>query len=177
MSRRATIIFCDEFGLSFRDRLATTWAKTGQTPVLRREDKRRGLSCFCGLTTSGKIYTVYFPGAIDGACVASALRHIRRYLKGPLIVICDRLAAHRSKPVRDLLAEDRQIEMEFLPAYSPQLNPEEYCHGYAKERVRNSLPRTLDELLRGIEQEFNKMRRRPKLIDSFFAHANINLSG
>jgi transposase len=169
-------MFCDEFGISFRDRLATTWGQRGQTPVLRRRDKRRGLSCFCGLTTSGKIYTVYFRCSIDGTCVVTALRYIRRYLKGPVIIIWDQLAAHNGPQMRQYLMSDRQIEVETLPAYSPELNPEEYCHGYAKERMRNTLAESVDELLQCIEHEFKKIRRRPKLIESFFAHAKIPLT-
>ncbi|MBS1910449.1 MAG: transposase [Bacteroidetes bacterium] len=168
-------MFADEFGLSFRDRLATTWAAAGSTPVLRREDKRRGLSCFCGLTTTGKVYTVYFHGSIDGACVVVALRHIRRYVNGPLTLIWDRLSAHRGPEVRAYLKEDREITVVELPAYSPELNPEEYCHGYAKERLRNSTPVDAEELLMNAEREFNRMRRRPKLLMSFFARAGIPL--
>ena len=172
-ARGADIMFADEFAVSFRDRPATTWGAVGVTPVLRREDKRRGLSCFCGLTTSGKLYSVYFEGSINADRLVTALRHIRRYLKGPLTVIWDRLSVHRSAAVREYIARDGQIEVEELPAYSPQLNPEEYCHGYAKERMRNSIPTTVGELLTTIETEFNRIRRRPRLIQSFFAHAKI----
>ena len=123
---------------------------------------------------------MYFPHSIDAAGVVKALRHIRRYIKQPLIVICDRLRAHTAPVVRQYLAEDGRIEMELLPAYSPELNPEEYCHGYAKEQLRNSTPRTLAELVKNIKGQFSKIRQRPKLIRSFFAHAGIpliNLSG
>jgi transposase len=173
-SRGAAIVSCDEFAVGFRDRLTTTWGATGQTPVLRREDKRRGLSCFCGLTSGGRIYTIYFAGSIDRTRVVESLRHIRRYVKGRLIIIWDRLAAHRSPAVREYLSNDRQIDVEFLPAYSPELNPEEYCHGYAKNRWRNAAPNNVNELLRGIENEFQRIRRRPKLIQSFLAHAGLS---
>lgn len=153
--------------------MATTWGQTGVTPVLRREDKRRGLSCFCGLTNTAKVYTVYFHGSIDGAKVIASLRLIRRYLTGKVILVWDRLAAHRSADVRRYLAGDRQIDVEFLPAYSPALNPEEYCHGYAKQRIRNVVASSVNELLTAIEKEFNRIRRRPKLIQSFFAHAGL----
>lgn len=159
--------------MSFRDRTATTWAATGCTPILRREDKRRGLSCFCALTTTGKIFTIYFHESIDGQKVVASLKHIRRYLSGPVIVIWDRLAAHRGPAVREYLSSDEQMSVEFLPAYSPELNPEEYCHGYAKQRMRNAAPTTVSELLSSIESEFIRMRRRPKLIQSFFAHAKL----
>lgn len=175
--RGADIMFADEFGLSFRDRVATTWGAVGQTPMLKREDKCRGVSCFCGLTVSGELYTVYFSGSINGECIVTAMKYIRHYLTGKLIVIWDRLKAHKGAAVREYLEEDDQIE---LPAYSPELNPEEYCHGYAKERLRNLTPHTELELLQAAEREFARMRRRPKLLQSFFAHAKIslmNLSG
>jgi transposase len=173
-------MFADEFGLSFRDRVATTWGAIGQTPILRREDKRRSISCFCGVTTTGKLYTVYFHGSINGERIVSALRYIRRYLTGRLILIWDGLSAHKSSVVKQYLRSDPLMEVIGLPPYSPELNPEEYCHGYVKERIRNSTPKDEQELLQLAEREFNRVRRRPKLLLSFFAHAKvpvINLSG
>lgn len=166
-------MFVDEVGFGFRDRPATTWGAVGHTPVLRREDKRRGVSCFCGLTLSGKLYTIYFRGSINADRVLIALKHIRRYVKGPLILIWDQLSAHTAKTVRQYVAEDTGIEVEILPAYSPELNPEEYCHGYVKERLRNAAPYSVQELLESVEREFNRLRRRPKLLRSFFAHAGL----
>ncbi len=106
------------------------------------------MSCFCGLTTTGKVYTVYFKGSIDGECIVMALRHIRRYLKGPVTLIWDRLSAHRSPAFKHYLSRDRRLVVEQLPAYSPDLNPEEFCHGYVKERLPNSTPKNEDGLLR-----------------------------
>ena len=160
--------------------MATTWAEVGKTPVLRREDKRRGLSCFCALTTAGKQYTIYFTGSIDSDRIVVALRYIRRYQKGPVILIWDKLAAHRGAPVKKYLAEDTLIEIEELPSYSPDLNAEEYCHGYVKERIRNATPANNEQLLQLAEREFRRLRRKPELLQSFFAHAKllpINLSG
>ena len=152
----------------------------GQTPVLRREDKRRGFSCFCALTDSGKLYTIYFKGSIDGPRCVEALRCVRRYQKGPATLIWDGLKVHTSTIVKQYLATDPLLEVEVLPSYSPDVNPEEYCHGYVKERVRNATPADDDELLACVEREFNRIRRRPNLLRSFFQHAGvpvINRSG
>jgi hypothetical protein len=59
-------VFFDEFGISFLDRPARTWAPRGQRPVQRRvSTDRRVLSAGVGLTISGKIYKRYFDGAMD----------------------------------------------------------------------------------------------------------------
>ena len=44
--------------------------------------------------------------------------------RGPMILVGDRLNAHRSQEVKAYLAEHREIIVEWLPAYAPDLNPE-----------------------------------------------------
>lgn len=53
-------------------------------------------------------------------------------------LIVDRHSAHLSKTVRTWLADRRdQIELRFLPSYSPELNPDEL----AGTALKHSLPR------------------------------------
>ena len=53
---------------------------------------------------------------------------VRRQLPGrKLLIIWDRLQAHRSRLVRDYVdTEGGDIQLEFLPPYAPELNPVEY---------------------------------------------------
>jgi len=53
-----------------------------------------------------------------------------------LLIIWDRLQAHRSKLVRQHLeAQCGAIALEFLPAYAPELNPVECIWGYLKHHA------------------------------------------
>jgi DDE superfamily endonuclease len=92
-------MFVDETGFSFRVRTGTTGAPVGQTPVLRRVSKRRALSTMIGLTLSGHIDKRHFEQAICGADMVLTLRHCQRYIPGRLIIIWDRLNAHRATVV------------------------------------------------------------------------------
>jgi transposase len=125
------------------------------------------------VSTSGKLYTVYFEGSIDAPRIVIALKYIRRYLPGPVILVWDQLAAHKAATVREYLKSDTELEVVSLPPYCPELNPEEYCHGYVKERMRNHIAHDTEELLQMADREFNRLRRRPRLLYSFFAHAGI----
>ncbi len=59
----ATIVFFDEFGFSFQEAVATTWARKGKRPVLKRVTRdRRAVSTAAALTLSGKIYKRHLPG-------------------------------------------------------------------------------------------------------------------
>ncbi len=61
------------------------------------------------------------------------LEHLMRHIPGKLLIIWDRLSAHRSAFVRDFIAaQDGRITLEWLPAYAPELNPVEYCGAIGK---------------------------------------------
>ena len=52
-----------------------------------------------------------------------------------VFLILDRLQVHRAATVREWLAGARQIEVFYLPAYSPELNPDEGVNGDLKQAV------------------------------------------
>jgi len=60
------------------------------------------------------------PDANFGAneCVAF-LRQLKQNTKGPVILIWDRLLAHRSKKVERFLAGQSRLQIELLPPYAP----------------------------------------------------------
>lgn len=92
-------MFVDETGFSFRAKTGTTWAPRGQTPVLRRVSKRRARSTVIGLTLSGRIDKRHFAHAMRGEDMGTTLRHFQQHMPGPLIIIWDRLNAHRARVV------------------------------------------------------------------------------
>ncbi|MDQ0605314.1 transposase [Streptomyces canus] len=54
-------------------------------------------------------------------------------------LVVDRHSAHRSKAVRAWLADHKdQVELNFLPSYSPELNPDELVNA----DLKRSLPHT-----------------------------------
>jgi transposase len=61
------------------------------------------------------------------------------------IVVLDRLGAHRSPRVLAAFAA-ADVEVRFLPAYSPDFNPIEPCWSKIKTALRSAAARTLDAL-------------------------------
>ena len=166
----------DETGFSFRARTATTWAPIGRTPILRRASKRREFSTVVGLTLSGRIYKRHFARAIHGDDVVVALLHFQQHIPGPLIVIWDRLNAHRATVVKAYVSAHPEVEVEWFPPYVPDLNPEEGCHGNVKQHLRNATPGTIRELRAQVDRGFARLRRRPDLLLSFFRHAGLDVN-
>jgi transposase len=155
---------------------ATTWAPIGQTPILRRLSTRRELSTVVGLTLSGKIYQRHFEQAIGGAEMVVTLHHLQRHMPGPMIINWDRLNAHRSLGGTEYLAAHPEIDVEWLPPYAPDLNPEEGCHGNVKQSLRHVTPMTINELRIQVDRGFARLRHRPDLILGFFRHAGLDVN-
>lgn len=170
------IVFIDETGFSYQVEARTTWGPKGRTPVVRTVSKRRQVSTAIGLTASGRIYKKHFDHAIHGEDMVVLLEHLRRRVGGPMVLIWDRLQAHRSAVVKDFLARHPELDIEWLPKYAPELNPEEGCHGNVKDRLSNATPETDEEIRRQADRGFARLRRRPDLLLSFFHHAGLRVT-
>lgn len=136
---------------------------------------RRALSTAVALTLSGKIYKRTFNGSIKSEQIIETLQHLQRQIPGKIILIWDRARIHISKKVRAYLSDHPEIEVELLPAYSPELNPEEYCHGNVKQGLKNARPTCKSEMRSMLDRGFARLRHRPDLLLSFFHRAGLSV--
>lgn len=169
-------MFFDEFGFSFQESVARTWAPRGERPLLRRvTSERRGISTGVGLTLSGKIYKRHFNGGMKSAQVIEVLRHLQRHIPGRFILIWDGAPIHTSRETKAFLAKHPEIRVEPLPPYAPDLNPEEYCHGNVKQHLKNATPANVQEVSTLLDRGFARLRRRPDLLLHFIHHARLSV--
>src|SRR5919198_6487849 len=107
--------------------------------------------------------------------VVETLKHLRRHTRGPLILVWDRAPIHRGKKVMAYLAEHPAIHVEWLPPCAPDINPEEFCHGNVKTRMKNAMPMNREEIRHMANNGFARLRHRPDLIISFIHHAGLSV--
>jgi len=110
------------------------------------------LSAVAGLTFYNFYFRLY-QGSVKSAEVVDFLAALLRHIPGPLLIIWDRLSAHRSKLTRDFIAgQGERLWVEYLPGYAPELNPVEYIWAYWKQHaLPNVCPKdywSLDETAR-----------------------------
>jgi transposase len=151
-----------------------TWARRGQTPVLQYHFNWSHLSVIAGIT----FWNFYFrlcPGSVGAEELIEFLKHLQRHIHGKLLIVWDKLPAHRSRAVRDYLAGRRgRVEMQYLPSYAPELNPVEYIWGHLKHHeLPNVCPKDLSQLQCGARQALGRMRRRPSLIAAFWKQSSL----
>lgn len=98
-----TIICWDETGHTFRIRMNRTWARRGETPVVRRLSGRREISSIVVITPDGWLYARHQKNAVNTHAVLLALKYFRQQIATPLLIIWDRLNAHRGREVTDFI--------------------------------------------------------------------------
>jgi len=168
------IVFIDESGLSERPCRARTWAPKGQTPVLQYSFSWKQLSVMAGVSF-WRFYFRFFKGSIKSPQVIEFLKALQATIGKKLLIVWDRLQAHRSRMVKDYLqTQDGRILLEYLPAYAPELNPVEYIWGYLKRHAMpNYCARDLGDLRHRASRHLRSMQRRPTLVTAFWQQAEL----
>ncbi len=158
-----------------------TWAVRGQTPRLDvRQARHRKVSGIGALAVSPKrrsvnLFLRLHPDSnIRGPEVLEFLRHLRRHLPGPLLILWDRGNPHRHQLVRQYLARHPQCHVVWLPPYAPELNPQEQVWTYLKYgRLANFAPDELKDICREVSREAARARRSPGLLKQLFCHSAL----
>ena len=89
--------------------------------------------------------------------MVAVLQQMRRHFRRPLVVVWDRLSAHRSAWVREFLRAHPDVHVEEFPAYAPELNPVEYLWADSKTHdLAQFCPYDLDELLTATDAALTK---------------------
>lgn len=160
--------------MSQRPHRCRTWSRRGQTPVLQYSFNWKTLSAVAGIAFWNFYFRLY-PGTVKSAQVVDFLESLLRQIPGPLLIVRDRLAAHRSRLVRDFIASQRErLWVEHLPPYAPELNPVEYIWGHWKQHeLPDVCPKDYWQLGQTARQSLKRMRRRPRLIAGFWQQAKL----
>lgn len=117
-------------------------------------------------------------GADDTTTLLGVLERLRRQLgDAPVTLIWDNLACHKSRAMRAWLAAQTDwLQVVYLPAYAPDLNPVEALWSALKGReLANHGCRTVAELIRLAQLGLIRIRRTPELLWGFLRHAGLPL--
>lgn len=77
--------------------------------------------------------------------------------KRKYVFILDNAGWHKTEVIRKFLAKQKNIKVEYLPPYSPELNPIETCWKTTRARITNSnCFKTLDSLQEKLENFWNR---------------------
>ena len=130
------IYFVDSMHPQHQTQLAYGWILKGARKRLATSSKQKRLHRVGGINLSTYRFIYREAEKVDGQCIQSYLSQLRRAHRGGsrLHVILDNAGYHHSDAVKRH-AEDLHIELHYLPAYSPNLNPIERLWKLLREEV------------------------------------------
>ena len=92
-----------------------------------------------------------------------------------VFLILDNLRVHHAIKLQEWLSKQNgQIEIFYLPSYSPELNPDEYLNCDLKDGVHSAPPSRTDKTLRErVTSHMRKLQKLPARIVKYFHHPQI----
>ncbi|HSK35091.1 MAG TPA: transposase [Propionicimonas sp.] len=185
----AWIVFEDEAGQTLRPPRARTRARKGHTPTVRVNGKGSGRVSIAGLVCvkPGRRGHVFYRLRVhrnrvgerrslsedDYATLITAAHH---QLHAPIILIWDGVNTHTSRAMRHLIAaRHRWLTVVQLPAYAPDLNPDESLWSTLKAGLGNLAVDIVDHLTAIIRNRLKRIQYRPDLIPGFLAQTGLSL--
>jgi transposase len=158
-----------------------TLAPRGQTPILECWDRHDRLSVISALTLAPQrqrigLYFDIHSHNIRADDVYRFIQTLRGRLRRKIILVLDRWSVHRAA-IRHLLERHaRNIDIELLPAYAPELNPTEQIWNHTKYAdLANYIPDDIHELGVEVAGSILQTRSKPALLRSFFDWAGLDL--
>lgn len=174
LAQGRTIAFLDEAGVYLLAALYRTYAPVGETPRRMVPLTRDHLAGISAITPEGRLFTREYEHSIKSAQVIEFIRHLLRFLDKVLLV-WDGAQIHRSKELRAFLAAvGNRVRVETLPAYAPELNPDEGIWRHLKRvELKNVCCESLAHLKHELRKAKERLRHKRHILQACFTHAGV----
>jgi transposase len=166
----AEIHWGDEMGMRSDHQTGTSYGLKGQTPVIPGTGQRFGCSMISTITNRGTLRFMVFKGSFQAPVMIRFLKRLLQSVRGKIYLIIDSHPVHRSRRVKKWVADKpRRIKVFYLPAYSPDLNPDEYLNNDVKgNAVGRRRAMTQGELMADVRGYCRSTQKRPEIVKKFF---------
>ena len=172
---KAEIHWGDEMGVRSDDQIGRTYGKVGQTPVVETPGHRFSCQMISSITNRGALRFMIFDGKFNTAVFIVFLRRLLKTVHRKLYLIIDGHPVHKSKKVKGWIEDNKdRICMFFLPAYSPELNPDELLNQDVKtDAVRKKRAANNMELKRNLVGYLRGRQKRPNMVKRYFNNKHV----
>ena len=171
----AEIHWGDETGICNESYYGRSYAPRGQTPVIRLHPKCKRVNLISTVTNQGKVRFMVYEEKMNSETLIKFMKRLIKESPRKIFLVLDNLKVHHSYKVRDWLKKHKeQIEVFFLPSYSPELNPDEYLNCDLKIGVHSKTPvRTKEQLKNKAVSYLKKLQKLPEKVKKYFRHPKI----
>jgi putative transposase len=155
-----------------------TWAPRAKTPLVFHRYSHDRISAISAVTVSPErehlgLYCHFHFDNISHLEVAAFLRLLLHHLRGHIVLLWDGGSIHRGPAISELLARHPRLHVERLPAYAPELNPDEQVRNHFKAELANGCPLSVDDLMDDLTCLARRARRSSRLLRGFILESDL----
>ena len=166
----AEIYFGDETGIQNTANYLKGYAPIGRTPVVCVDSQKIKINMISAISSRGKLRFMLYRDNMNADKLIDFMRRLVKDTPRKVFLILDNLRIHHSVKVREWLAKHKaEIEVFYLPPYSPEYNPDELLNSDLKRGIgKRSMPRSEDELEHNVRSHMKTVQLEPDKIKAFF---------
>lgn len=169
-AENAEIYWGDETALQNTANYIKGYAPVGKTPVLEVEARRLKLNMLSAVSNRGLLRFTITKKSVNADILIDFMKRLTKDTGRKVLMILDNLKVHHAKIVTAWLAEHRQeIELFYLPPYSPEYNPDEYLNSDLKrEMSKLPIPGSEEELDKNARSVLKRTQKNKARVRSYF---------
>lgn len=166
----AIIHWGDQTGLRSDHQAGRTYGRQGRTPVIKKSGKRFRSNMMSSLTNRGHLEFMIYRKKFNSQLFIRFMRRLIKGKKQKIYFIVDRHPTHKTKAVKEWIEENSAaIKLFYLPAYSPELNPDEMVNNDLKSHViGKKRPANVEEMELLTKNFMSRRRRDPEQVKKYF---------
>jgi transposase len=166
----AKIFFLDEAGFQSDPPLGRTYGLKGKTPVVTTSGQRQSINVISAVNARGEFWAATYEGKLNAESFILFLENFMKGRSGKVFLIVDGHPSHTAKSVeRSRESLGGRLEIHRLPAYAPDLNPDEFVWSHMKTNGVSKKHLKQNEALRDrVEEDLLKIKADRALVRSFF---------
>ena len=171
----ATVWWADEMGIRMDDQGGRSYSMKGHTPVIAGSGQRSRCSMMSAITNRGQLCFRVFKGQLNSDVFIDFMRRLKRQSDRKIFLIVDRHPVHRSGKTQKWIDKHAaKFRLIFLPAYSPDLNPDEMLNQDVKSNaVRRKRPPTLQHMIDNVRSYLRSRQRKKAVVKRYFQAPSV----
>jgi len=172
---KALIYWGDETGLRSDHQTGRSYGLKGKTPVIPSTGQRFSINMISAITNRGHLNFMTFEGSFRVKTFKEFLRRLCKQTGRKVFLIVDGHPVHRAKLIQKWREKHRsEMEIFYLPGYSPELNPDELWNNDLKSNaLGNRRPRTKTEMKANIISYARSTQRHPEIVKNYFQEEHV----
>jgi len=133
------VLFQDEMSAGCNPHKGYGWTFEKRLEIQVPQTNRQRLNCFGAVNPlKGEVLQMSSKESKSGAYITFLKKALNKYPRRHIWMYADNLRVHKSRKVKQFLEKHPNLELRFLPPYSPDLNLQEEWWNYERTKLLNN---------------------------------------